>query len=454
MSPDEQRPPSPDESNQSTLSRRQLLGLLGGGGVLAGIGWFAPEWLPDPVTDTVTTMYPDPSSNYVWRPPVSDERADEAVQRLEETVERATELRSQVDLDSVDEHMRFHLRGSPAGGHLESAKDERNARDRLQHATTGLQYAGETVGYATVALGEDDPEFLVERGRELNQRIEAVLSSIAEYRVSDPGRDLAFLYSIERQLSSARISTSWGDSDNNNGPEDGYSSRNFASEWGSQLQAEQRIQTAQYHRDQYRETLGDDATSYREVLTGAIDQFRTQIEQYPTRDEMRTKFEDELELDQQTPYGAARWELYILCFDNDFRFVDSPLLRGLPVKQFVVTGHALLARQAHEFVLDELDVDPGDTDYDSGRSFRAKRQAMREYRATRNEYDSNFAGVVASEAASRIRGGDVGLSGRFDNDLPAWRERVEASVYYLLGAGMMRNLGTVLDSQLKVVTGG
>jgi len=431
---------APHSDDRSSLSRRQLLGLVGGAGAVGGIGWFRPTWLPDPITDWLTTVYPDPPSNYVWRPPVSDEHADAAVRRLEETVEQAKQLRSRIDLDSVDEEMRFHLRGSPAGGHLESAKDLGSARDRLRSATSGLQYAGETVGYATVALGDDDPEFLVERGRELEQEIDDFAASVSEYRVSAPGRDLAYLYSIERLLPFARIEISWDDLDDG-GESIDYSAHDFAGEWGSQLQAQQRLRTARHHREQYRANLGDDATPYRDRLADAIDTFWTRIDEYPRRSEIRTTIEEERDLDQSTPYGAARWELFTLCFDNDARYAGD-YERGLTAKQYVDTARTLLARRAHDFALDALGVEPGDTDYDSGRSFRAKRRAMREFRRVRNEYDSPIAGVVASEAASIIRAGDVSLE---MGDGPAWKERVESAVYYLVGAGMMRELGNVVE---------
>ncbi|WP_424006113.1 transcriptional initiation protein Tat [Haloferax denitrificans] len=446
MSPDDAESDSdspsdaPRSDDRSSLSRRQLLGLVGGAGAVGGIGWFRPTWLPDPVTDWLTTVYPDPPSNYVWRPPVSDEHADAAVANLESVVERAEELRSRVDRDSVDEDTWFHLRGSPAGGHLESAKDWGSARDRLRSATAGIQYAGETVGYATVALGDDDPEFLVERGRELDRAADDLASSLSEYRVSDPGRDLAFLYAIERLLSVTRIEISW-DGVDDGGESMDYSAHDFAGEWGSQLQAQQRLRTARHHREQYRANLGDDATPYRDRLADAIDAFWTRIDEYPRRSEMRTTIEEERDLDQSTPYGAARWELFTLCFDNDARYLGD-YERGLTAKQFVDTARALLARRAHDFALGALDVEPGDTDYDSGRSFRAKRRAMRNFRATRDEYDSPIAGIVASEAASRIRAGDVSLE---MGDGPAWKERVESAVYYLVGAGMMRELGNAVE---------
>ncbi|AKU08844.1 hypothetical protein [Haloferax gibbonsii] len=441
MSPDDAPPTDDSPSDEpSSLSRRQLLGLVGGAGAVGGIAWFRPTWLPDPITDWLTTLYPNPPSNYVWQPPVSDDHADAAVANLESVVERAEELRSRVDRDSVDEDTWFHLRTTPGGGHLDSAKEERDARDRLRSATTGLQYAGETVGYATIALGDDDPEVLVERGRELEQAIDDLAASVSEYRVSAPGRDLAYLYSIERLLSFTRLTVGWGDSNGSDERAD-YSAHDFAGEWGSQLQTQQRIRTARYYREQYRTNLGDDATAYRDRLADATERFRTDIEQYPSRGEMRTRLDEEPSLDRNTPYGVARWELFTLCFDDSFNYVGD-YERGLTAKLFVDTGRALLARRAHDIVLDALDVEPGDTDYDSGRSFRAKRRAMRVFRRVRDEYDSPLAGVVANEAASIIRAGDVSLE---MGDGPAWKERVESAVYYLVGAGMMRELGNVVE---------
>ncbi|WP_396612339.1 transcriptional initiation protein Tat [Haloferax sp. S1W] len=433
---------SPTDDQPSLLSRRQLLGLLGGGGAaLAGIGWFAPTWLPDPVTDTLTTLYPDPSSNYVWRPPVSDDHVDEAAAVLEDAAEQANELRSRIDLDSVDEDLEHYLRSDPAGGYLDAAKDDDDNRDRLYHARTGLQFVGESIGAAKVVLDEVDPEAVVERGRKLRQTIDDIADSISEYRVSDAGRDLGYLSAIERRLMFSRLESHKGGIFMG-GTVDAseYSARDIASTWGSHLQAEQSIRTARHFQDQYRSNLGSQPTSHRSSIRNALDDFLAEIEQYPTRSEVRVQIQDED--NGNTPYGVARWELHTLCYDNDFRVFKNSPDHDLLALRLVDTGRALLERRAHDFALSELDVEPGDTDYDSGRSFRAKRRAMRQFRTTRDEYDSNFAGVVANEAASFIRGGDVGLE---IGDGPAWRDRVKSSVYSLVGEGIMRNLGTVVE---------
>ena len=435
---------SPSNGSSSLLSRRQLLGLLGGGSAaVAGVSWFAPSWLPDPVTDTLTTLYPDPSSNYVWRPPVSDDHADEAVAELERAVEKATELRSRIDSDSVDEDLEFFLRSDPAGGHLESAKRDRNNRDKLHHATTGLQYTGESIGAAKVVLDENDPEAVVQRGDEIRDAADDIADSISEYRVSDAGRDLGYLYAVERRLMFARLESHQGGVfTGGTADADEYDAHDIADTWGSHLQAEQYIRTARHYRDQYQSNLGSNPTSHRSRIQNALDDFLVEIEEYPTRGEMRTTVEEELDDNDRTPYGVARWELYMLCFDNDFRMFENSLDRDLLALRVVDTGDALLKRRAHDFVLAELDVEPGDTDYDSGQSFRAKRRAMRQFRTTKDEYDSNVAAVVSNEAASLIRGGDVGLE---MGDGPAWRERVDSAVYSLVAEGMLRNLGDVVE---------
>lgn len=455
MAPDDTPSPSNDTSfddasstkdSPPLLSRRQLFGLLGGGSAaFAGVSWFAPTWLPDPVTDTLTTLYPDPSSNYVWRPPVSDDHANEAVAELERAVELANELRSRIDLDSVEnDNLRVYLNHSPSGGHLESAKSaSRSNRERLHSTISGLQFTGQAIGAAKVVLDETNPEAVVERGDELRQAADDIADSISEYRVSDAGRDLGFLYAIEQQLMFARLEShqsgifAGGTVDASE-----YDAHDIASTWGSHLQAEQRIRTARHFRDQYQSNLGSDPSSHRGRIEAALDDFLAGIEQYPTRREIRTKVEDELGDDERTPYSVARWEVYMLCYDNDFRVSENSLDRDLLALRVVDTGDALLKRRAHNFALSELDVEPGDSDYDSGRTFRAKRRAMRQFRKTRKQYDSNLAGAVASEAASLIRGGDVGLE---MGDGPAWRERVNSAVYSLVSEGMLRNLGEVVE---------
>jgi hypothetical protein len=70
---------------------------------------------------------------------------------------------------------------------------------------------------------------------------------------------------------------------------------------------------------------------------------------------------------------------------------------------------------------------------------------MRTFRSVRETHDSPFASVLAAEAASRIRAGHVGVS-MADGDRPAWQPRVEATTYYLVGRGSLRELGDVFGT--------
>ncbi|WP_101297309.1 transcriptional initiation protein Tat [Halegenticoccus soli] len=436
------------------FTRRNLLvgtGVGLGVGSL-GTGLYAPTWLPDPVTDALLSIYPEPPA-HAWRPAMSDAHADKAVALLEETVQRATALRRRVDVGSLPEDLAFHLdRSDPSGGWLQSARDESDPWERLFAATYGMQFAGEAVGYAKVALDETDPEALVERGDRLRTAADGVLDSLGNYRISDPARDLAHLWFAERELSLARLDshrsgTYTGGADD----PDEYSERDVAATWGSHVQAEQRLRNARYHRDLYRENLGDGARPHANALDDALVALTDAVNEFPTRDELRRKIDEELELAQETPYGAARWELLTLCYDDSFRFgfEEGGYRRGHTVQRVVEVARALLARRAHAFALSELGVSPDDADYDSGRAFREKRRAVRTFRAVRAEHDSPLAGVLAQEASDRIRAGDVGVgSGRSREDGPAWRDRVEAATYYLVGTGQMRELGGVLGAIL------
>ncbi|WP_458208168.1 transcriptional initiation protein Tat [Haladaptatus sp. NG-SE-30] len=433
-----------------SLTRRTLLagtGVTLGGG-LVSTGFLAPTWLPDRVTDYLLRVFPEPPS-HIWRPEITATHADEAVALLEETVEQANSLRDRIDIDSLPDDLAFSLDNSdPSGGWLGSAKDESDPWERLFAATYGMQFASEVIGYAKVALDEVDPESLVERGDQLRMAADNVLDSLGDYPVSNPARDLAYLYFVERDLSLARLdSHRSGTYAGGVASADDYSNHDVARTWGSHIQAEQRLRNARYYRDLYRENLGDDTRPYAGVLDDSLTMLMSEINRFPRRDEMRTKVADELELTQETPYGAARWELLTLCYDTDFRigFDEDSYRPGHTVQHVVEVAWELLARRAHEFALSELGVSPDDTDYDSGNAFREKRRAARTFRSVRAEHDSPFAGVLAREASDRIRAGDIGVGKKWgDDDRPAWQDRVEATTYYLVGTGQMRELGDVL----------
>lgn len=433
-----------------SLTRRTLLAGLGvaAGGGLVGTASFAPTWLPDPATDALLGVYPDPPA-HVWRPEVSEAHADEAVELLAETVEQANALKGRVDVDSLSDDLGFYLdNDDPSGGWLESARGESDPRKRLFYATYGMQFAGEVVGYAKVVLDEVDAQALVDRGTRLRSDAEDVLASLGDYPVSEPGRDLAYLYFVERSLSFAQLNSHRsGVYAGDVADADDYSPHSVARTWGSHVQATQRLRDARYYRDLYRERLGDDSRPYRNTLDDALATLTDETKEFPTREAMRTKVEETLELTQDTPYGAARWELLMLCYDNDFRagFDGTGYRAGHTVQRVVETSWALMERRAHDYALRTLDVSPDDTGYDSGRAFEAKRRAVRTFRSVRDAHGSPFAGVLAQAASDLIRAGDVGLDMEWDSDVPAWRERAEATTYYLVGTGEMRELGDVLD---------
>ncbi|POG56371.1 hypothetical protein [Haloferax marisrubri] len=453
MSPDDAPPTDDSPSDEpSSLSRRQLLGLVGGAGAVGSIGWFRPTWLPDPITDWLTTLYPNPPA-HVWRPTVSDAHADEAVARLERTVERAQTLKPRVDTDSVPRELEFSFNHrDPSGGWLESAQSASDPHKRVQYALMGMSFAGEAVGAATYLLDEADPERLAERGGSIRSSAGAVLDSVGDYAVSDPSRDLAYLYFVERELAFARFNSRYRErfAGETTTASDDFTASAVADAHASYLQAEQRLANARYYRDRYRDGLGDETRSYADVLDSALTTLTESIATFPTASEMRDRLSDEYDSARQTPYGAARWELLTICFDSDYRLNYGPdgHRHGHTVQQVVEAAIALLGRRGHEFALDELGVSPGETGYDSGRTFRAKRSAVRRFRSVRDTYDSPFAGVLAQEAANLIYSGEVGIE-LADGTFPMWRNRVDATTYYLVGEGEMRELdevyGTVID---------
>lgn len=432
------------------ITRRTLLAGSGtalGMGLLA-TGQLAPEWLPDPVTDTLLQLYPDPP-DHLWQPEISDAHADEAVALLEATVEHANALKERIDVDSISGDYAHNLRDKrdPSGGWLESATEESDPRERLFAATYGMSFAGETVGYAKVALDDVDIEELRRRSDRLWTDAEEVLDSLGEYPVASPSRDLAYVYFVERALSFARMDAPRLDRETEGAGSEAYSPYEIGSIHGSQVRATQRIRNARYYRDLYHEQLGEDARPYADELSAALATFTDAIEEYPPRREMWERA-TELREAEETPYAVARWELVMLCFDDDFRwgYDEGEHQHGHAVQQIVEVGRALMARRAHDFALGRLDVDPEATDYDSGRAFREKRRAVETFRSVRADHDSPFAGILAEEAASRIRSGDIGIKMRdHDDGMPAWRDRVKATVYYLVGNGTMGELDDVLD---------
>lgn len=429
------------------LTRRSLLasGVCAGAG-LVGVGQFHPTWLPDFLTDWWLERSPEPPAT-VWEPTVSEAHADAAVTRLADTVERAIELQQRIDVDDLPQGLRFHLDSSdPSGGWLGTAREESDPAERLWDATYGMQFAGETVGYGEFVLDEVDTTAIVERGDRLHEDIASVRTSLDGYPVSDPATDLASLFFVELELAIAHLASRGYRRFAEDDAED-YSDSDVADVYGGHLTATQYLADAEHYRGLYRDGLGDSTRSYAAALDAAVEELTGALEPFPTRDEVETRLVDERGLRQDTPYGAARLELYWTCFDYDHvaGFDAGGYREGHTVQRVVELAWALLDRRAHEFAVSELDVSPEATDYDSGRALQAKRRATRRFESWRADHDSPFAGVLAQRAADIIRAGDVSVSVGGDDDRPAWQDRVEATTYFLVGLGYLHELDDVLD---------
>lgn len=433
----------PERGWDTALTRRQLLAgggaAVGGGGVVA-TGLYAPQWLPDPVTDVLLHVYPDPPED-LWRPEVSDAHADRAVEHLERAVTRGRELGDRVEADDLPDELEFHLRrDDPSGGLLADARTRSDPRERLFAATVGLERAGEYVGAARVALDETDPAALAERGEELRRGASAVLDSLGDYPVSDPLRDVAYLYFLERELEFARLNAHRsGIYAGGTAHAEDYSDRDVVRTWGSHLQAEQRLRNARYYRDRYEAGLQGDARAYRDVLEGALGRFTRALEEFPSRHEVQTSLRD-ADYSQESPYGAARWHLFWLCVDTDFRAAveEGDPGHGLVVKRAVEGGRALLSRRAHDDALSELGLSPDDAGFDSGRAFAGKRRAVRTFRSVRAAHGSPAALVLADEAADLIRFGEIGVGIG-----TGWEPRLEAAAYYHAATGQLNQFDDV-----------
>lgn len=432
-----------------SLTRRQLLGGVGvTAGGITGTAIFAPAWLPDHLTDALLGMYPEPPA-HVWRPPVSAEHADNAVARLSSTVDKAQELRAQVDRGSVSTKVAHRLyTDDPSGGWLDSAQSESNPHDRLFDATYGMQFAGEVLGYAKAARNDADIETLRTQGTQIRTAAQDIHDSISEYQVGDPATDLGYLYFLERALSFARL----GAHDADDKPqEEEVKPHYIASTWAAHVQAKQRLANARYYRDLYESNITATARSFSAQLATALSSLMDSLNEFPTRTEMQTEIEAKIEDSNQTPYQVARRELLTLCYNTDHQagYGEGGFKEGHTVQHIVDAAIELLSRQAHDYALSELAVSPDDTDYDSGHAFREKRQALRKFQSVRDQHPSPVAGILAQEPADRIRAGDVGIT-VFDGDdeTPAWHDRVTAAVYYLVGNGMLRGLSDVLDTMI------
>lgn len=434
--------------DDSSLSRRRLLGGLAtvvAGGTVT-VGATEPTALPDVLTDQTTKVYPTPpSANSHWQPTVTEEHATEAVERLAEVVSEGKKLWKRTK-SSDDEY--FH----GAGGWLENAREalnDGNYYEAQRNAVTGMQYAGEEVGIGRSKLGKADLQTLAERGQKLLARVEEVVESVRPYPVSTPGRDLAWYYETEQELLFARFHADWGNLDairdgldDENGPESSeFDHDAIGSITAKLLQAELYVQSAERFSELLAEQVGGSGTRYEDHLRSVGARFLRRIEEFPSRDEVESKYIGEY--DSQSPYDFAHSRLARWCFDYDYRFGHEDN-DGLLVYRAVERSKGLAQRRAHEFAVNHLVVETGTEDFDSGHVLAEKQRARSVYQSVVGSNPPPLLTRQVRRAVSDLRVAKVGFGDNYQR--PIWRERVKAYIYALVGRAKLKEYPRVYDA--------
>ncbi|UPV76793.1 hypothetical protein M0R89_21625 (plasmid) [Halorussus limi] len=434
-------------SDSTSLSRRRLLGGLAGvaGGTTVAVGATVPTALPDALTDWATKAYPTPPEvNEQWRPTVTEDHASEVVALLEDTVSEGQRLWKRIETD--DDFL-------GAGGWLENARKalrNGNYHEALSDATYGIQFAGEDLGFARAKLGRVELPSLADRAGRLLDRCRRVADDLKPYPTADPGRDLAWYYRIERELVSARLNFDWGEldaaqdgMDDENGPDSSkFDARTVGSITSQILQGKCHLRNAERYRDLLAETVSDSATRYADHLRGVAEEFDAGIDSFPTRDEIRSQFLDEDDDERYGPYEFARSRLARWCFDWDFRF-GSGEGEDLLVYRAVQLSKGLAQRRAHDFAVEHLAVERGDTGFDSGRALAEKRRARSVYRSVVGSNPPPLLTRQVRRAVEDLQVAKVGFGGSYQR--PRWRERLEAYLYALVGRAKLREYPALFD---------
>lgn len=436
-----------------SLTRRRLLaGVAGavGGGTVA-VGATEPTALPDRLTDQATKYYPTPPEvDEQWRPTVTEEHARTAVERLARIAERGEKLWSQIDADR---------RYFGAAGRLERARErlaDGNYHGALRDARSGMGFAAEGVGFARKRLGRADVTELVARTTRLAEGLDDRAAAIQPYPVTDPARDLAWYYRIDRELYFARLTGPWNGYERlreqleTDGEDDsdaitaGYDAHDIGRIWDGLVSAEQSLENARRFHDQLRGKLGDDASPAEPHLRKTIRSFRSAVESYPTKAEVESSFlpDGDDGYTSDDPYLSARLHLTRWCFDTDYRVA---LDAGLPLTAYNVVqlSTALAERRAHEFALDNLVVEKGQSGFDSGHTLAEKRRARRTYRRVIGDDPPPILTRMARRAIEDLQVAKVGFAG---GEYPLWKDRLEAYLYALIGRAKLREYPKLFDT--------
>jgi hypothetical protein len=425
-----------------SLTRRRLVAAAGG--LLAtgtvGVGATAPTALPDPLADEAVNHYPTPPEVTAhWRPTVTEAHASEVVETLAETVERAEGLWADLDTDRPY---------TGAGGWLEDARtslSNGDYHDALFEATYGLQFAANDLGVARARLHETDLPALADRALAVRDRARSVLDAVDPYPVDDPGVDLAWYLRVEQEAVQAANQAVWPDVEataNGFGDDDGPPRGRFDPGRVGDLTegvvlAEVAALNAEHFFAHLQNRVGDDATHYADHLAAVADEFRPVLESRPSREAVLERH-DVRDADDYGPYEFAHGRLARWCYESTLSPWAVEVDADVRVLTAVAYAQGVVNHRAHGFATDHLVVEEDDTGFDPGRVLAEKRRARDAYREAFGDDPDPLLTRQAARAVEDLQVADVDL-GDTDDDWPAWKERLDAYLYALVGRARFRH---------------
>lgn len=198
-------------------------------------------------------------------------------------------------------------------------------------------------------------------------------------------------------------------------------------------QGEIHIRTAERYRNLLAQKLGDSTTAYADHLETIASQFRAEIERFPDRDAVITKYIDEDDDSEVTPFEFAHERLARWCFDTDYLVAsdNEDLLAYVTIER----SKGIAQRRAHDFAVEQLVVDKSDEGFDSGHTLAEKRRARSVYRSVVGATPPPLLTIQARRAVEDLQVAKVGFADSYQR--PIWRERLEAYLYALLDSARL-----------------
>ena len=438
--------PSDFTPSLSELSRRRVLAGIGGTvglGALGSIavGATAPTALPDVLTDEASKHYPTPPEvTEHWRPTVTEAHARSVVETFATTHERADERWAKIDED------RF---GSGGSGWLEDARaalDAGNHHEALFAATYGLQFAANDLGRARAKQGDADLPALAERAIDVRERATAVVDALAPYRVDDPGTDLAWYRRIEQEVVRGAGQATWSTVEETaNGVDDDDGPRRTQFDPGrvgdlteGVVLGDVAVSNAERFHDHLEERLGDDATAYESHLGAVADDLRGVLADAPDRETVLERHDvrstEDYGPDEFAHSRLARW-----CYDAPYVSLWTTEV-DTDAKALIAVGLAqgVVDHRAHGFAVDELVVDESTTGFDSGHVLAEKRRARNKYQNVVGDDPDPLLTRQAARAIEDLQVATVDMT-HTDGDWTAWKERLDAYLYALVGRAKLHH---------------